>query len=619
MKKITFLVPVVAAALMLNACHDKDDDNSNDNTVVADEGKSAETFNPEILFKSSAYVSGSVNADMKTALGYGITDINAAADANNTNLLVVSKLTEESEDVLKAAYQAGKTIAVVNPVKSELDAFNASHDWIDLFTENVTDGMLLYSFTIDNHFGHIDMPETVNAESSDIENTGEETTKAVVGEEPISNTYYVFLSTWLTNLNKKYVEKVEDSGANSGDGTTSMESFANSYHIDHTYNFNSNYKFRKIIFSDADYMNGSGSLTAVYDVYMVHVYEGETGAGDYYGVKMNASVASANMWKNKGWNTHGGVYVRWCGMYCKGFTVSAHLGTSTDWNSKADVSFTAGGFPSPATVVSSTTYEDAQSFSLTMSQSIGADAGMEAGPEGGAKASAKVGGKLSFSEGWSWSHSETRTVYDTDIENRSADGAASWHLSFNNLPYFDWSEDYGFKITDSKTYRSTAGVEGSWLWYDKNGKDDQDKAPYYLCSYVKADYEMQSFITTKADLKTDNTSFEQKKVIALPKMINAKAGFLTLKNDLKDEMSIYNVEVRNALTGEVVYKFNNTIPNGGDQDLGAFKSAYKYTVSFLAKKPGGESVKYTYSLNPNIEVVHKSKTTLYALSDFRAN
>lgn len=112
----------------------------------------------------------------------------------------------------------------------------------------------------------------------------------------------------------------------------SIEAFGSQYHYSVTYSFTCKEEFKHVLWSDADYHNGSGSMTASFDIYTAHVYEGEPGAGDYYAVRMTASLASAGMWKGKGDNTHGGVHVRWCGAYATDFDVVAFLREhNADW------------------------------------------------------------------------------------------------------------------------------------------------------------------------------------------------------------------------------------------------------------------------------------------------
>ncbi|MBR1558070.1 MAG: hypothetical protein IJ647_10015, partial [Prevotella sp.] len=106
-------------------------------------------------------------------------------------------------------------------------------------------------------------------------------------------------------------------------------------------------------------------------------------------------------------------------------------------------------------------------------------------------------------------------------------------------------------------------------------------------------------------------------IIQLPKMVNATAGQLKIKNDLPDGMTLSNVKVYTT-EGTEVNEFENTVPNGGEQVLGAFNTKYQYIVTFKGSTREGETSYYKYTLNPNIKLNHKALTTIYANSDFTA-
>ena len=381
-------------------------------------------------------------------------------------------------------------------------------------------------------------------------------------------------------------------------------------------------EFKHVLWSDADYHNGSGAMTASFDIYTAHVYEGEPGAGDYYAVRMTASLASAGMWKGKGDNTHGGVHVRWCGAYATDFIAEAHLREhNADWNQDLSdrIMFPSGGFPSPSTTVGKTTYTDTNSFSLNMSQTVGAS--KKSGTDGSsAKTEAGIEGSVSFSEGWTWQHSESRSISDVDVANETKNGYwARWHLTFNNLPEFKFSEQYGFDIKNNIASRSTMDLHASWLWYDKSGKDNQDRTPYDLCVYMKATYGHQNWTSTEADLykKSWQWNSHEELIIPLEKVVNVTAGHLMLKNDLPEGMNISNVKVLNADDNTEVSEFENTIPNGGELLLGTYNSNLRYLVTFKARKSGADTPRtYKYTTNPSIKLNHKAKTTLYANGDF---
>lgn len=593
-------LPIV---LGLASCSEHDNPVDNDQVTTDVDPTSVNEFKPEELTMASLWVAPGVDADLKQAFDWG------TATTENTpeegNVLVLNKLTDVSEAVLQNALENGGTeylICVVNPDKAEFEAYAESHDWFDVEADNVTDSTFIYGFNAVNRRYIIQKPVTEEGADPVEENINR------------AQNYYVYISAMLTDFGRSQ----QNGSTGKEDGKTSMEDFASHYHYAVTKTFNVEKTFREVLWSSADKLSGSFTVTANYDVYMVHVYEGEPGEGDYYGVRMTASIASANMWKGKGDNTHGGVHVRWCGAYCTDFFAVAHIvsGTPSNYNWDEDTSdkiiFTAGGFPSPSTTTGSTTYQDKNSFSLSMSQSIGGSGGKNS--KGKSKG---IEAQFSFSESWEWSHTETRDINDVDIINVSRGNIAGWQLQFNNLPEYKFSESKGFKVGDNKAARGTMEIHGSWLWYDKTGKDNQDRTPWVLCTWLEGRYEIQSWLSSEADLDKTNFASGDKFILQLPKMVNATAGQLKIKNDLPDGMTISNVKVYTT-DGTEVNEFENTVPNGGEQVLGAFNTKYQYIVTFKRRTSDGKTSYYKYTLNPSIKLSHKAMTTVYANSDFTA-
>ena len=593
-------LPIV---LGLASCTEHDNPVDNDQVTTDIDPTSVNEFKPEVFTMASLWVAPGVDADLKQAFDWGTATTESTPEEGS--VLVLNKLTDVSEAVLQNALENGGPeylICVVNPDKAEFEAYAESHDWFDVEADNVTDSTFIYGFNAVNRRYIIQKPVTEEGADPVLENINR------------AQNYYVYISAMLNDFGRS-----QQNGSNDKeDGKTSMEDFASHYHYAVTKTFNVEKTFREVLWSSADKLSGSFTATANYDVYMVHVYEGEPGEGDYYGVRMTASIASANMWKGKGDNTHGGVHVRWCGAYCTDFFAVAHIvsGTPSNYNWDEDTSdkiiFTAGGFPSPSTTTGSTTYQDKNSFSLSMSQSIGGSAGKNS--KGTSKG---IEAQFSFSESWEWSHTETRDINDVDIINVSRGNIAGWQLQFNNLPEYKFSESKGFKEGDNKAARGTMEIHGSWLWYDKTGKDNQDRTPWLLCTWLEGRYEIQSFITTEADLDKTNIVGADKFIIQLPKMVNATAGQLKIKNDLSDGMTLSNVKVYTT-DGIEVNEFENTVPNGGEQVLGAFNTKYQYIVTFKGRTSDGKTSYYKYTLNPSIKLSHKAMTTVYANSDFTA-
>jgi hypothetical protein len=350
------------------------------------------------------------------------------------------------------------------------------------------------------------------------------------------------------------------------------------------------------------------------------VYEGAAGAGDYYGMKMNATVNSAGLWKGKGWNRHGLVHVRWCGAYTTDFWVESHLATKmstldADWNEDTNdrIMFPASGAPSPETTVDKTSYEDKNGFSLNFSHSIGGKAGVT---DKGGEIAANID-LINVKYGWEWTHSERRDIKDVDILNERKKGNwARWHLVFNNLPEWKFSESRSFDLKNNEASRSSQSIHGVWMWYDRNGKDNQSKKPYAIDTWLKAKLAVQSWWATYSDLETSTFEREGKDSRWMPTVVNVTGGAIKLKNDLRNDSTISDVVVSRADNGKKVTEFRNTIPNGGEKVLGFFNSNNQYMVTFKARKNNGNPRNYKYTLQPTLMVNHKDTTTVYANSDF---
>ena len=229
-----------------------------------------------------------------------------------------------------------------------------------------------------------------------------------------------------------------------------------------------------------------------------------------------------------------------------------------------------------------------------------------------------------MSLGWTWSHNQSYTIQNVEIEDHHSLNRINWKIKFNDVPYFKWLEDYGFKITESLPYRSTQSLNASWLWYDPTAKDETNIGPLRIRVKTHPSYEMQTFWTTEADLESFYYNPSKTDYFEIPRPNNKRAGEIEIVNNLRDEMTISDVKVIYKGNNEVVGVFPQTIPNGESQSLGWYLQQFykgsnsKYVITIMAKKPGESAKKYNYSLNDGFEVVHKGKVKLYALDDFTA-
>lgn len=326
------------------------------------------------------------------------------------------------------------------------------------------------------------------------------------------------------------------------------------------------------------------------------------------------SVASAKMWQGKGWDCRIGIYIRYCGFWCNNFeTLVDPMLDENTLMPENKLQFVASCPPTPGTTQNATTYEDSKSFSLNVAATGKAETGME-----NKKPKSSKGLEVEVAMGWTWSHSQSYSINNVEIEDRHNTNRINWNIKFNDVPYFKWLEDYGFKITPSLPYRDTQSLNASWLWYDSSAKDETDYAPLLVRVKTHPSYEMQTFWTTEADLESFYYNPTKTDFIQIPRPNNKRAGEIELVNNLKDKMTINDVKVILKTNNSVRGEFAQTIPNGGEQSLGWFlENNRRYIVTFMAKKPGETAKKYVYNLNDGIQLEHKSKVKLYALDDFK--
>ena len=159
------------------------------------------------------------------------------------------------------------------------------------------------------------------------------------------------------------------------------------------------------------------------------------------------------------------------------------------------------------------------------------------------------------------------------------------------------------------------------MWYDKTGKDNEKRNPYWLCTWLWAEYEMQSFISTKADLKIDKVGpydFWERHVMPTPE--NTTGGNLTLVNNLPDGMALSDIEVIVASDGPSkgvkAYQFPHTLLNGKEKEIGFFNNNLQYMITFKAGKAGEQARTYKYTRNPTLKLNNREKLEVYALNDF---
>lgn len=189
------------------------------------------------------------------------------------------------------------------------------------------------------------------------------------------NDVYTRLAGWVKDLND--YRQVRQGNASDEEN---LDRYFKSFHYSRTYPYTCEVKVRKLALSKPDVIKGNGSVTVSFDIFQVHCYEGQPGAGDYYIVEMSASVNNHDMYKGKWRNKHGGTYVRICGLYGKSFSVECipcrYTFTQKDGKRNYEdlsndvINFTAAGTPSPQTAIGQVSYTSSHTKGVDASISV---------------------------------------------------------------------------------------------------------------------------------------------------------------------------------------------------------------------------------------------------------
>ncbi len=673
------LTNLIAMLLVISICACSDDDD----VVMAN--PSTDDFNINrtetgVTFDQEAVILGVNGADAKNvaiSLIYLLPNINSEV-TDNTKLLVLPELAEEYQKDIMKVYDNGGVIAVTDPSQDQLKQWFDVFNWDAGIVPDNVDNALMFSFGKGFHcclvYGPDNKAVLVDSLSDDellAKDTEDVSTKTtpyignVVTREELptkaevegsaADTEYVwidfqnpkypevynYLIPWVETLNNDFsntgitddeAQQVKQQFLQKTTRSDDSDKLQNVSEIFARYPytviapFTANAQVRWLAGnSDPDVIKGTGAVTLCFNIYQIHCYEDQPGAGDYYLVNMTAGLASADMYKGKWWNQHSGTYVRICGLYAKDFQVACipyHQKKDASSNPKpysAD-EVEVVGTPKPLTTSGQTRYDDSFTFSLDASLSVSGGVSMMMVPY------VMVEPKLSL--GWEWTETTVRNISDTDIRNISGatqvngitTWALAWKMEFNNLPEFDWWERRGFNEGNSLTYRSTNYLHANWVWHQKDVPDNSTQDPIAIRVQTAATYGAQSFITTYADHEERIFQYGcTDQIINLKPFSRDRCGTITLENDFDKEailsMKVYKQVKQPDNTyadGELVWSTNNTLKTGKKVIVPALKIADKYTV-YLTTNDGKT---YKYSSHPSLTIELGLDNVIYGKTDF---
>ena len=622
------------------------------------------TFDQEAVIVG---VNGNNASDIGISLMYLLSNIQPKV-TENTKLLIVPELSSKYESAIKTVYENGGIVGVTNPSQSQISKWFKEVDWENGFIPNNVDDALMFSFGKGFHCCVVYGPNSkeVVVDSAAAAKMPDKDSKDFifkplleeqesVAAEDVSNRdssdgadvwtdyesskypeVYTYLSSWVSSVNKSFEEKdviTEEektqiqkflAKTRGGKASNDVSMLFAKYPYSIVLSFDANEEIREVLWSDADRIKGHGAVSIDLNIYQIHCYDEAPGAGDYYLVNMSAGLQSENMYRGKWVNKHGGVWTRLCGYYAKSFAVDC-----IPWNYSTDAPYTNDdvetiGSTSPETTVGQTVYTTSSSFSLNIGGSVAGGKNLK--DDGGGSF---FNGGVTISGGWSWTDNKSREISDTDISNTSGfytiNGIAQpvskvgWKMTFNNLPYFQWSQSCGINEGNSQTYRSTNYLDADWIWHAKYAKDNSNASPICIKVRTQASYGTLSFFTTKADLKekTFNKFGAFEHVFFLKPFSRDRCGTLTIENDFEDGTAITSIQVYSIVDDLDPYKLawstTNTIIPGKSVTTTALKTANPYMIFFTTNT--GKRYQYSKSTGKKVEL--GSDNFVYSNIDFK--
>lgn len=625
----------------------------------------------EFKYAGKAYINSTVNADIAKVLEQLMSNRQQAID-ENTNVIVLNKLSDLPFDKLEEAYYNGAIIAVALPVKSEIDAFFAAHpEWDAPANDQDMDDALLYAFDYDGYDwtvvgeGNDDFLVTLDDPNDAIllndpffAPMKEDPQWPTAQSNPSEDGNYTeedldyLLSSWTKGLEEERtlseeIKKEQQSEAAQARGYLMTRAAADNAPVDvktafayKTYgktfrlskfaHWTVDLKSDKATWKDATCCNVTMSVR--YNVYTVHVYDGSTGEGDYYLINMEADTNFGGS-VAQGYNWYWRHNYYWIGPFGKGFAVSTCPATTTDPKTSKDYSdsevvFLGGKGAIPETTQGSTSYSDEYSFNFKLDASISVK-GEATKETSGADVKAKTGvsaeGKVAVGWGWNWAEKVQRSVGDISIKNTASRGNDQSHeIVFENLPKSDkkkgWIEQKG-----NNSYKSTTKLKSTWGWYKKSERDDSENNALVLHVRGRIDYQWwyhdgaSIFNIGNIDEYKAHDHMWINSYIQIDPIFRKRVGQIELVNDLGDKTYIKNIKVYSKDDPTQVVTFARSYPAKEKINLGCRLVTGKYLIEFDAQQAGSDNIThYKYSSHDYLPLVHKEPNVFYAATDFKA-
>ena len=672
MKKLfnfMFVAALMCGATVLSSCNVDNPISTENQAQDVEEiySKGGFVMSDEFKYAGKAYISSTVNTNIAKVLNQLMSNRQQAID-ENTEVIVLNKLTDLPFDQLEEAYYNDAIIAVALPVKSEIDAFFAAHpEWDAPASDQDMDDALLYAFDSDGY------DWTVVGEKNDkFQVSLDDPNDAFLLDDPFfapmkeapkwptasedgnytEEELDYLLSSWTKGLEEERtlseeIKKEQQSEAAQARGylmtraaadnaplnvktAFAYKTYGKTFRLSRWAHWTVDLKSDKDTWKEANCCNVTMSVR--YNVYTVHVYDGSTGEGDYYLINMEADTNFGGS-VAQGYNWYWRHNYYWIGPFGKGFAVSTCPATTADPKTSKDYSdsevvFLGGKGAIPETTQGSTSYSDEYSFNFKLDASISVK-GEATKETSGADVKAKTGvsaeGKVAVGWGWNWAEKVQRSVGDISIKNTASRGNDQSHeIVFENLPKSDKSKGW-IEQKGNNSYKSTTKLKSTWGWYKKSERDDSENNALVLHVRGRIDYQWwyhdgaSIFNIGNIDEYKAHDHMWINSYIQIDPIFRKRVGQIELVNDLGDKTYIKNIKVYSKDDPTQVVTFARSYPAKEKINLGCRLVTGKYLIEFDAQQAGSDNIThYKYSSHDYLPLVHKEPNVFYAATDFKA-
>lgn len=566
-------------------------------------------------FDYPTYV-GNIDPEVKTAVDGLFTNI-VGSVAQGSHVVMLGNINEVDPQQIRQAYERGAIIAVTNPVKEQLDAFSENNsEWlVELYTQNA-DGLLLYAFNRDEDYYTVSLATSqsvmVSTDEEIVDENVPEYDPALDPDDMIEDDlqkpdlgpHSQRIAGWVALLNHHFGDMGLD-GESAGDKSV-LPFFQQKSTPTVNYDVHAKHRIRK---SGAyvDSCAGKASVSIHYDYSMVHVYQGEEGAGDYYIMQLVANVNNSEMWNgNERRKNHVGAVTKICGWLLKGYSVQTTLVDSLH-NEVKTVSFAPGTDPKPGTDVKTGTNTIGQSFSVNAGASI----------SGGwsQKDKFEVAAKANVSVGWTWNDETSWSISEMSVSRNLKGTSIGWRVDLDNYPTYKSTGKVSDLNRVNKMLKGDTQMMGTWVWKDTETQDNVRKKPYALKCEIHLDYFARSHVysaTKDCKIQHDTVIY-----IPFPEPIQTRtAGFITLKNNF-DDITVYDLKVIDCDKDSILRNERNSFPPGASVGLGQYSDLGNYSIKFRTRTDGTSAGKeYQYNLYKTVPVEKGRVSTVYTKTDF---